>query len=333
MSMAEKQYAYAVARIRSKEMNLLSGSFIEQLLAAKSEEDCLRLLAEKGWTGSAQVGENSRGHTDKTEEILMAETEKTWELMRELVQDMSVFDVFLYETDYHNLKAAIKAVVTNTDPAGLMLEGGTVPPADMVQAVKERQPEMLPEKMREPAEKAFSALLRTRDGQLCDRILDKAALTAIGEAAAKSESQVIRAYGAEKVGAADIRIAARCARTGKPLDFIRESLAPCPSLQTEELASSAAKGEKELLSYLSGTKWEGAAKALSESFSAFEKWCDDRLMELIQPQKYNPFTLSPLAAYVLARENEIRTVRMILSGKRNSLPESAIRERVREMYV
>ena len=40
-----------------------------------------------------------------------------------------------------------------------------------------------------------------------------------------------------------------------------------------------------------------------------------------------------MAAYVLARENEIRMVRMILSGKRNSLPEDSIRERVREMYV
>ena len=50
MSMAEKQYAYAVARIRSKELGLLTGAFIEQLLAAKDESECLRLLAEKGWS-------------------------------------------------------------------------------------------------------------------------------------------------------------------------------------------------------------------------------------------------------------------------------------------
>ena len=36
---------------------------------------------------------------------------------------------------------------------------------------------------------------------------------------------------------------------------------------------------------------------------------------------------------VLARENEIKTVRIILSGKQNGFPDSAIRERVREMYV
>ena len=33
--MAKDQYVYAVARIRSKELSLLSGSVIEQLLGAK----------------------------------------------------------------------------------------------------------------------------------------------------------------------------------------------------------------------------------------------------------------------------------------------------------
>ena len=48
---------------------------------------------------------------------------------------------------------------------------------------------------------------------------------------------------------------------------------------------------------------------------------------------YNSFSLGPLVAYVLARENEIKTVRIILTGKRSGLPEEFIRERAREMYV
>ena len=53
----------------------------------------------------------------------------------------------------------------------------------------------------------------------------------------------------------------------------------------------------------------------------------------MKPQKYNPFSVGPLVAYALARENEIKTVRIILSGKRTGMPEASIRERVREMYV
>jgi len=56
-------------------------------------------------------------------------------------------------------------------------------------------------------------------------------------------------------------------------------------------------------------------------------------MEAIKPQKYNPFSAGPLVAYVLARENEIKTVRIILTARLNELPEEQIRERIREMYV
>ena len=143
----------------------------------------------------------------------------------------------------------------------------------------------------------------------------------------------LRDYGEEKTASADVRIAVRGCRTGKSLDFLLRALAPCRTLQAEELAKAAVEGEEALLEYLARTEWAGAAEALQVSFSTFEKWCDDRLMEKIRPQKYNPFTVSPLAAYILARETELRTVRVILSGKRNQLPEEFIRERVREMYV
>ena len=79
--------------------------------------------------------------------------------------------------------------------------------------------------------------------------------------------------------------------------------------------------------------YAGGAEALAESPSAFERWCDNKIIQTIKPQKYNPFSVEPLVAYVLARENEIKTVRIILSAKANNLPEDSIRERVREMYV
>ena len=46
--MAE-QYTYAVARVRAKELTLLSKQDIESLLACRTYEDGLHLLAGKGW--------------------------------------------------------------------------------------------------------------------------------------------------------------------------------------------------------------------------------------------------------------------------------------------
>ena len=43
-----KEYTYSVARIRAKEVSLLSESDIEQLLSAQGYEQALALLRDKG---------------------------------------------------------------------------------------------------------------------------------------------------------------------------------------------------------------------------------------------------------------------------------------------
>ena len=91
-------------------------------------------------------------------------------------------------------------------------------------------------------------------------------------------------------------------------------------------------GEEALRDYLAETDYAGGGEALAKSDSAFERWCDNRMIETISPQKYNAFTIGPVIAWVIARQNEIKTVRIILSGKQNGLPEDSIRERVRKMY-
>lgn len=73
--MTDNLYLYAVARIRSRELSLLNKSDIDQLMNCKSEKDALQFLKDKGW---------GRDGAETAEEVLMAEREKTWDLLREL---------------------------------------------------------------------------------------------------------------------------------------------------------------------------------------------------------------------------------------------------------
>ena len=57
------------------------------------------------------------------------------------------------------------------------------------------------------------------------------------------------------------------------------------------------------------------------------------MTDSMRSQKYESFSVGPLLAYLLARQNEIKTVRIILTGKQNVFQDEAIRERIREMYV
>ncbi len=323
--MSDLDYTYAVARIRAKEPYLFSSSVIEQLIAAPSHDQALKFLAEKGW-----------GNTDienDPEAVLECERQRTWELVRELVKDMSVFDVMTYPNLFHNLKAAIKSVGTDEENPRIFYADTAISGQEMVRIIRDQDFYALPEYMQQAAREGTETFLHTKDGQLLDSIVDRACLDAVYAAGEASDAPILKQYAESTVAVSDIKIAVRAQKTGKSLDFLRKALSPCRSLSTERLAQSAIAGPEAIMSYLEGTAYAEGAKALSESPSAFERWCDNQIIETIRPQKYNPFSVGPIVAYAIARENEIKTVRIILTAKRNNLPEGAIRERVREMYV
>ena len=168
---------------------------------------------------------------------------------------------------------------------------------------------------------------------MCDVIIDKAALEAISAAGKEAKADIIRDYAESTVGVADIKIAVRSQKTAKSIDFMKRAMAECDSINVDQLSKAALAGMDAIREYLLGTAYAQGAEALADSPSAFERWCDNRIIQTISPQKYNAFTIGPVIAYVIARQNEIKTVRIILSGKLNDLPDDSIRERVREMYV
>lgn len=322
--MADNQFLYAVARIRSKELSLLDKSDIEQLMSCKTEKECLRLLVDKGW---GKTGE------ENSEQILSVEREKIWELMKELVEDLTIFNTFLYNNDFHNLKAAIKQVYTNSSRNDIYIAQGTIALDQIINSVKEHNFALLPEHMRYCAEEAYQVQMHTGDSQLCDVIIDKAAMETILQKSKETKNEVLIKYAELKVAVANINIAIRSNKTGKDKEFLHRALAECSSLDIKALAIAALEGMEAIYQYLSNTDYAEAIDAMKESSSSFERWSDNLIIRHIRPQKYNPFTISPLAAYILARENEIKTVRILLSGKRNDIADSSIRERMREMYV
>jgi len=323
--MSKTQYTYAVARIRALEVSLFSASTIEQLIACKDLESCLRFLQDKGWGGNDVPMD--------ADAILTREREKIWETIGEMHVDMDVFNVLSYTNWFHNLKAAVKEVCTGKSGANIFYEGTPIPKEEMLRIIRERDYKALPDNMQAAAEEAVETLLHSGDGQLCDVIIDRATLEAIKEAGRQSQDDIIRDYAESTVAVANIKIAVRSSKTAKSLDFMKRAMAPCDRLNVDGLARAALAGMDSIIDYLSANGYLEGALALKESPSAFERWCDNRIIQTIKPQKTNPFSVGPLVAYVIARENEIKTVRIILTCKQNGLSDDSIRERVREMYV
>lgn len=324
--MSKTKYTYAVARIRALEVSLLTNAVIEQLLACKSAEQALQLLVEKGW------GDLTAGTLD-ADEVLNKEEEKMWQTIREVAPDMHVFDVLSLPKLYHNLKAAIKEVCTEVENKNIFYDDCEIPGEEMFALVQNKEFDKLPGNMPTTAREAFDTLLHTRDGQLCDLIIDRATLEAMLEAGKKSGEKIIEEYAQTAVAIADIKIAVRSQKTGKNAEFMKKAMVNCSEINVDQLTQAALAGAEEIAQYLEGTSYREGADALRISPSAFERWCDNKMTDSMRSQKYESFSVGPLLAYLLARQNEIKTVRIILTGKQNEFPDEAIRERIREMYV
>ncbi|MDD3692934.1 MAG: V-type ATPase subunit, partial [Oscillospiraceae bacterium] len=203
--------------------------------------------------------------------------------------------------------------------------------ANIEEAVAERQFDLLPDLLIDAAQNAHRVFINTQDGQYADVIIDTAALKAIRDAGRRSQSAMIDTVTELTCAAANIKTVVRAVKTNKDLHFLDNAVCECDTLDKTTLIAAALKGEDALRDYLYSTPYDEAVQ--SGSLSALEKWFDDRLMEIIKSAKSLFFGPEPLAAYYLAREAEIRNIRILLSGKRHGADDATIRERMRNLYV
>ena len=70
-----------------------------------------------------------------------------------------------------------------------------------------------------------------------------------------------------------------------------------------------------------------------EGLQGLELSCDNLLLEYVKETKFVTAGLEVLVAYLIAKENEIKLLRSVLTGKINEIPAQMIRERMRETFI
>lgn len=203
----------------------------------------------------------------------------------------------------------------------------------LLKAVKERDFDALPDFISGAAEKCLEVITKTENGQLCDIAADRACLEAMSGFAKSADNDIVAAYGDIFIKSAVLKTAYRAILTNKKRGFLEEALPDIPEIKKADLIDASLQGADALYDFVSSLGLESFAESLKNSPSAFEKYCDDAVMENMKKAKYTAFGLGPIAAYIFARMTEIGCVRIILSAKFNGTSEETVRERMRELYV
>ncbi len=330
----DTQYAYAVGRIRTMEKKLLDKSKIDRMVDAKTPEDAIKILIE------ADYGQGSDGtNAFEYEDLLKEESKKVYTLLKTLVPEPQVFDLFLQRNDYHNVKVLLKDEFLGQDNDQLLIDAGMISASKLKVMIKDRALSKLPIIMKKAIEECLDTYNRTGDPQIIDLVLDKASFAQMKETAESLNIQFVIDLVKILIDLENIKIFLRVKRLKKSWDFLTKVLLSGGSIDSKLFID---KLEGSLESFIDALKYgaygticeEGIADYQSTgSLTKFEKMSDNYVINYIKKAKYIFLGIEPLIAYLLAKENEIKIARIIMVGKINHISNEIIRERLREAYV
>lgn len=329
-TIVDTDYLFLSARIKAMEGRLLSHERMERMLEAPAPEDAAKVLQECGYDEMPHLGEQA------LEKVLAEQREKTFHELYSAVPDHNIIDVFKVKYDYHNAKTVLKAEAMGVDPAPLMVDTGRVAPGELLEKVHSSDLRGLPSILQSAIGEAREVLNTTGDPQLADFALDRAYFQDMYHIAQESGSAFLEGYVRIQIDSANLRSVVRTLRMGKSMEFLRGVLFEGGNIDTSRILNTAAGGNLEELYAISPLKEAaeaGSAALNGGRLTRFEKLCDDAVLNYVAGAKYVAFGEAPVIGYLAAKENELTSVRIIMSGRMAGLDADTIRERLRESYV
>ncbi len=328
--MKDSDYLYASTRVRALERTLLTRERMERLIEASSEEDVRRLLQDCGYTPGSLTS------SDGIEQMLRRRREETAALMRAICPEPALAEQGQIPLDYHNLKVYLKVQARGESAGELYIQGGRVAPEALETALSQGRPQDLPEDLARSYEQGRALLNDTGDPQRMDFFLDRACQTAQAAAADRSDSEFLRGLVRLRADAGNLRILVRSARLGKDADFLRPALLPGGNVPERLLLESYAGELSQAFGsgpFMKAAELGQQARAGGVSLTAFERAVDNALTDYLRGARRVSFGPAPLVAYLAAREEELKAVRTILTGRLYGVDPQVIRERLRDAYV
>ncbi len=324
----DTDYLVISARIRAMETGLLTGERMEQILAARSNEDVVKLLQEGGYPTM------SLESPEAMDAAITAAREETLQDLGDSAPDGRYLDIFKLKYDYHNAKAILKAQAMGTDPNHMLADLGRVPAAELKEAITSGDMNQLPPLLAAAIAEAKDVLDTTRDPQLGDIVLDRWRYRDEMESAEATGSEFLRGYVRSSIDAANLRSLVRTLRMGKNAAFLEGVLFSGGTVDQSEILAVAGNNGSGLAELYAATELKDAAQSGADALKGgalteFEKLCDDAVSGYLSGAQMVAFGEAPLIGYLAARETEYTNLRILLMGRAAGLDPETIRARLR----
>lgn len=327
--MRERDFAYAVARIRVLENKLLDNGQFERLANAVDLSEAIAFLGETDYNASLVNLTNPQ----QFEVALDGELERVIRLVLELSDSAPEIKVFVHRYDLENMKRILKETELKPEKLSRL---GFWSPEWLLDKLETGDYGELPAEFAQGLQEATRAYKDTGDVQEIDCILDQAWFNLGYRVLKNGISKLLFKWWISMIDLTNLRSFVRLRTIGLQFsDFARFFIENGSWLQ-DEFRNLWDQPVDKLLIWLGNTNYahllNQGTRSLN-SLTVLERECDDFLTEMIGQAKFISLGIEPLVGYLIAKEIEIKILRVILVGKNNQISNSNIKERLRRAYA
>ena len=333
--MKRSDFIQSVTRTKVIETRLLSQEKIDRMIDADNVEDALKLLNETEYAGSfTDVSKPS-----DYDKILTNELIRVYRLMRDVSPYPIIVDLLALKYDYHNLKVMLKAKLYKKYLADLYIYAGITSCETIEMAYNEQDFSELPGEYESAVKEAWEDFEERQDPQRIDIIFDKHYFNHFYKMAKKTNIELFINYVKDLIDFTNVLSFIRLKKQKKAISFFEDVILNNGNIEKDKILSGYDDEIEDVVNRFKGSRISNCLIRGLDSYketgrlSYLEKYMDDYLMDLNIPSKYINIGPEPIFSYILAKEAEIKTLRIVLVAKLNKLSPEVIRERVRDLYV
>jgi len=320
------RYAYATAEVRVLETMMPSRTAFVDMANAETFQAALELL---GGTEYAQA--QSADGFAQIEQMLLEKRFAVRRLFIDLMLDDDLIEPLRAQEDFANMRLAVRRVVTEK-PIGLDYSNdGSVPAEEFEEIFQQENYSRFPQYLQDAVEEAVLGYYQEKDIRRIDYGIDKVQAAYKLQRAQLSNSIFLKSLFRTQIDLTNIRTILRLkmAERSEKQFFLDGGF-----VETGRFVAGLDSGYEAIAPLFYATCYheildDGINYLTTEqSFLRLEALCEQHLMGFLKTTATITSGPQPLIAYLMTKENEIRTVRMVLTGKKNGLDNKLILDRL-----
>lgn len=319
------EYSFAVAQVRTLEEKMFNLAFFTEMANADGIDNVIEMLNGTEYAIAASA------NFEDIEQMLHSRRTEARDLLKHLVTDEKIVEFIMARSDFINMRLAIRRLVLEKPLGTDYCDYGNIPIEEFEQVFEQEDYSTLPVYLQEGVEAGVLGYYKNKNVRDIDIAIDKAEAHFQLENAKNIGSIFLVELQKMYIDLSNIRTMLRIKFTeSEDMDVFM----PGGYLEAARLIQCIDIGYETMSQAFLTTPYGHIVEASvsylqkEQSFLKLEAACDEHLLGFLRTTREITAGYQPIIAYMLAKELEIRMVRMVLTAKRNSLEPGLILDRL-----